>query len=102
MTESAADLYLHDYGQHLIELAQAARSRTSEDGVSQFDVGRAAGLYEAVSLLAQQANAFELSMRFVGLPDGFDADRDLLWRVRLQTENRELSRPAGADFLARE
>lgn len=73
MTDSVAH-YVHDLGELLWELADDARQAAAEDP---YDRGRAFGLYEAVSLMQQQAVAFGLPPEAVGLM-GRDADRDLL------------------------
>ena len=77
MTATAADLFLLEYGHVLLELATNARAQADGVNADQFALGRSVGLYEAVSLLTQQAIAFQLSLPAVGLPEGFDADRDL-------------------------
>lgn len=55
--------YLRDLGRLLYDLAEAA----STDACDDHGRGRALGLYEAVSLVEQQATAFGLSPDDVGL-----------------------------------
>lgn len=76
MSESSAPDFVRDLGPLLLELAQAARADSDRSGDA-FDRGRAHGLYEAVSLVTQQADAFGLDRGQVGLA-GVDPDRDLL------------------------
>jgi hypothetical protein len=55
--------YLRDLGHLLWGMAEAARVNAADD----YDRGRAFGLYEAVSLVEQQAASFGLSSDDVGL-----------------------------------
>jgi len=71
----AIDGLISDFGGMLYALAADART-TSLDGDA-FANGRAMGLYEAVSLLAQQADSFGISRAAVGLA-GVDVDGELL------------------------
>ena len=76
---SAAD-YLLDLGALVRELALRAKQeyeveRSSDD--AQFLLGRLSALHEIVSLMQQQATAFDLDLEDVSL-GGIDADRDLL------------------------
>lgn len=68
--------YLHDLGFLLIERALDAQQTAlhTKDG---FDVGRAAAFYEIVSLMQQQADAFQLDYKTIGLAE-IDPDRELL------------------------
>lgn len=72
---TAAD-YLRDLGPLLVGLARDAREAAERSG-SDFERGRLMGLYQAVSLLAQQADAFGMQRDEVGL-NGVDVDNDLL------------------------
>jgi len=80
MSERVADQYLLDFGQLLREHALAAKqqetdARGTED--HQFQLGRLTAYYEIVTLMQQQAVAFDLPLEALGL-SGFDPDRDLL------------------------
>ncbi|UMG92865.1 hypothetical protein [Nocardioides sp. TF02-7] len=75
MSNSASVNFLRDLGPLLVDLA--ARAKADAASADPFAQGRAMGLYEAVSLLQQQAQAFDVRLEDLGL-DGFDADRDLL------------------------
>ena len=76
MTDGSASNYLSDLGPLLMDLARTARADADRTG-DPFDRGRSMGLYEAVSLVVQQADAFGLDRGDVGL-EGIDPDRDLL------------------------
>ena len=77
VTKTAA-YYLRDFGPLLFELALAAKADADADASGDgFNRGRASGLYEAVSLLVQQADAFGIDRDEVGLA-GRDPDRELL------------------------
>jgi hypothetical protein len=68
--------YLCDLGALLVEQAQEAKfeaARTQQP----YDLGRSFGLYQAVSLMVQQADAFGFGHSEIGL-EGVDPDRDLL------------------------
>ena len=73
--ETASD-YLRDLGPLLLELAHDAKKKVDRTDDA-YDRGRQMGLYEAVSLLARQADAFGMDRDEVGLA-GVDPDRDLL------------------------
>jgi hypothetical protein len=60
----------------LMDLARTAKADADQTG-DPFDRGRAMGLYEAVSLVVLQADAFGLDRGDVVLR-GIDPDRDLL------------------------
>lgn len=55
--------YLRDLGDLLWNMAEEARADSADD----YERGRAFGLYEAVSLVEQQAASFGLSSDEVGL-----------------------------------
>ena len=71
--------YLLDVGRELRETAEAAKREAdaAEGDDKPFARGRSMAFYEVISLMQQQALAFELPLAEVGL-DGIDADRDLL------------------------
>ena len=72
--------YLRDLGNLLREAAVDARRRHQEAAGSEnesFEAGRSMAYYEVVSLLIDQAVAFEIPTEVLGL-SGFDPDRDLL------------------------
>jgi hypothetical protein len=62
---STAEHYLRDLGDELWRLMAEAATRPPDD----FERGRLTGLYEAVSLMLDQAVAFGLSPAEVGLAD---------------------------------
>jgi hypothetical protein len=76
VTDGSASNYLRDLGPLLMDLARTARADADRTGDA-FDRGRSMDLYEAVSLVVQQADAFGFDRGDVGL-DGIDPDRDLL------------------------
>jgi hypothetical protein len=67
---------LADVGRELVEKAKAARTDAGHSG-SDYDKGRHFALYEVISLLAQQADAFGIDRATIGLDD-VDPERDLL------------------------
>jgi hypothetical protein len=75
-TMSAYRHYLRDLGYELRQRAVEARE-TMVDVPTEFDRGRHQAYYEVLSLMQQQAAAFDLPLADLAL-DGFDADRDLL------------------------
>lgn len=67
--------YLYDLGTLLKERAREAKqSVSSTDAFSQ---GRSMAFYEVISLMQQQADAFQLDYELLGLKD-IDAEHDLL------------------------
>jgi hypothetical protein len=80
---SASDpsaLYLRDLGVLLKEMALKAKAEAdaSEDTEDRaYAQGRLMALHEVVSLMQQQATAFELDLSDLGL-DGIEPERDLL------------------------
>jgi hypothetical protein len=60
----------------MVANARAAKKDADESGDA-FERGRALGLYESVSLLVQQADAFGMDRDDIGLR-GVDPDHDLL------------------------
>jgi hypothetical protein len=69
-------LLLVDVSRELVEKAKAAKGDAERSG-SDYDKGRHFALYEAVSLIAEQARAFGVDLADIGL-EGVDAERDLL------------------------
>ena len=76
METETAQLLLTDVSRELLEKAKAAKADAERSG-SDYDKGRHFALYEAVSLLAEQAQAFGVDPADIGL-GGVDAERDLL------------------------
>lgn len=72
----AAENLLHDVAVELLEKAREAKREAGASG-SDYDKGRHLALYEAVSLINQQATAFGLPLERIGL-GGLDVDRELL------------------------
>jgi hypothetical protein len=69
--------YLEDVGAELRTQAKAAREYARENRADQFAQGVAHGYYVVLSLLLQQADAFQIAPRSLKL-DGLDPERDLL------------------------
>jgi hypothetical protein len=69
--------YLADLGALLLELAANARVAANEPDAGDYERGRLFAYYEVISLLLNQARAFQVSAADLGL-DGFDAERELL------------------------
>ena len=78
MTELHAN-YLRDLGHLLREQGEQAKeaAASASDDDRPFQQGRLTAFYEVLSLMEQQAIAFDLPPRDLAL-DGFDAERDLL------------------------
>jgi hypothetical protein len=70
--------YLLDFGRLVRDAGAGAKSDvdSASDEDRQFQQGRRMAYYEVLSLMEQQATAFNLPLRDLAL-DGFDADRDL-------------------------
>lgn len=68
--------YVRDLGVLIKELAFEAKLRMVETG-SDFSTGYMAGFHRVVSLMQQQAEAFDIPLEAVGL-EGIDADEDLV------------------------
>jgi hypothetical protein len=68
--------YLRDLGYMLRERALDAREQ-AKTSKADYDRGRRMVYYEVVSLMEQQAVAFDMPLADLAF-DGFDADRDLL------------------------
>lgn len=81
MTEKNADTtvyqnYLKDLGVLIREMALEAKQQVVEKDTD-FSIGYMAGFHRVVSLMQQQAEAFDISLEDIGL-DGIDADEDLV------------------------
>ena len=72
--------YLHDLGFQLKEYALEAKKRadTSKGTPEEsYYTGYLMGFHRVVSLMQQQAEAFGIPLRMLGL-EGFDAEKDLI------------------------
>jgi hypothetical protein len=76
VTGNSVQLMMRDVGHELLDKARAAKAAAAKSG-SGYDKGRHFALYEVISLLTQQADAFGIDRADVGLA-GVDPDRDLL------------------------
>lgn len=81
MTEKNADTtvyqnYLKDLGVLIREMALEAKQQVVEKDTD-FSTGYMAGFHRVVSLMQQQAEAFDISLEDIGL-DGIDVDEDLV------------------------
>jgi len=65
--------FLHDLGQELALLAERIEGE-SEASADQFQRGRRFGVYEVLSIMKQQAEAFGLSEAQIGL-EGIDIEK---------------------------
>ena len=68
--------YVLDLGHLVAELALEAK-RERDESSEKFSQGRLMAYHEIVSLMTQQAHAFQIPLAEVGLNE-IDADRDLL------------------------
>lgn len=68
--------YLHDFGALLKEYALEAKKISDSKG-TEFSTGYVSGFHRVVSLMQQQAEAFEIPFEEIGI-DGIDADEDLI------------------------
>lgn len=68
--------YLKDLGVLIKGLAFEAKQEAEDKGTD-FSIGYMAGFHRVVSLMQQQAEAFNISIEDIGL-DGIDADDDLV------------------------
>lgn len=73
---NAYQLYLRDLGYLIRELAVESKQAATEKQ-SDFSIGYMAGFHRVVSLMQQQANAFEIPLADLAL-DGFDPDNELV------------------------
>ncbi len=72
--------YLHDLGLLIKEMALKAKRDSDEpasDSDRGFNLGRLMALHEVVSLMQQQAEAFNISLAEIGLAD-IDPEKNLL------------------------
>jgi hypothetical protein len=69
-------LMMLDVSRELVDKAKVAKAEATRSR-SDYDKGRHYALYEVISLLAQQADAFGIDRKSVGLED-VDPERDLL------------------------
>lgn len=76
MDHNSIQLMMLDVSRELVDKAKAAKAEATRSG-SEYDKGRHFALYEVISLLAQQADAFGIDRKSVGLAD-IDPERDLL------------------------
>ena len=72
----ASNLYLRDLGFLIRELALDSKRSASEIN-SDFAIGYMAGFHRVVSLMQQQAEAFGIPLKDIGL-DGIDPDVELV------------------------
>lgn len=79
MTPSTESLYLRDLGVLIKEIALRAKQEavTASEADRGVALGRLMAMHEVVSLMQQQADAFGLDLKDVGL-DGIRPDRDLV------------------------
>ena len=68
--------YVKGLGVLIKELALEAKQQAVEKGTD-FSTGYMTGFHRVVSLMQQQAEAFNISLEAIGL-DGIDADEDLV------------------------
>ena len=76
MENESIRLMIRDVSRELLDMARAAKVEAVASGVD-YDKGRHFALYEVVSLLIQQADAFGIDRVMVGLTN-IDPERDLL------------------------
>jgi hypothetical protein len=71
--------YLLDLGRFVREAGEAAKMdvAAATDDERQFQEGRRMAYHDVLSLMQQQATAFDLPLHDISL-DGFNADRDML------------------------
>ena len=69
--------YLRDLGVLLREMAIEAQNKATEGGRTDFDVGYMAAFHRVVSLMQQQAEAFNLPLEALSL-EGLDPDEELV------------------------
>jgi hypothetical protein len=76
VSDGTSDHFLRDLGPLMMDMARSAKA-DADSTDDPFQRGRLMGLYEAVSLLVQQADAFGMDRDQVGLA-GSEPERDLL------------------------
>jgi hypothetical protein len=69
--------YLADLGRLLLEEALQARDAAVGASATDFERGQLFGLYKVLSLMQEQAVAFQIPLSELSL-DGLDPDRDLI------------------------
>lgn len=69
--------YLRDLGVLIRELAVEAKANTDDGKRTEFTVGYLAAFHRVVSLMQQQAEAFNLPAEVISL-EGLDPDEDLV------------------------
>jgi hypothetical protein len=69
--------YLHDLGVLIREIAVEAKSKAEAGGRNDFEVGYMAAFHRVVSLMQQQAEAFNLPLEKIAL-DNLDPDEELV------------------------
>lgn len=79
MTSSTESLFLQDLGVLLKEMALQAKNEAAMASENQRDLalGRLMAMHEVISLMQQQANAFGLDPKDMGL-DGLTPEQDLV------------------------
>ena len=77
MTTDRCESYLRDLGCLILERAIEAAGTAQGDRIDQFAAGRSLAYYEVVSLMRNQALAFELDLAVLSL-DGVNPERDLI------------------------
>ena len=79
MTPYIERLYLRDLGVLLREIALRAKAEalTASEDDRGFALGRLTAMHEVISLMQQQATAFDLDVKDIGL-DGINPERDLV------------------------
>lgn len=76
MATESVRLMLVDVSRELLEKSEEAKAAATLSG-SDYDKGRHFALYEVISLLTQQADAFGIDRATIGL-GAVDPERDLL------------------------
>ncbi len=76
MDHNSVQLMLLDVIRELVDKAKTAKKEAQQSG-SDYDKGRHYALYEVVSLLSQQADAFGIDRGAIAFAD-VDPERDLL------------------------
>lgn len=76
MDHNSVQLMVLDVSRELVDKAKTAKAEAARSG-SEYDKGRHFALYEVISLLIQQADAFGVERKAIGLAE-VDPERDLL------------------------
>ena len=82
MTKKTEDMevyknYLHDLGILIKEMALEAKVDTTQKQTEEFAIGYMSGFCRVISLMQQQAEAFDIPLEEIGL-DGIDSYIDLV------------------------